>query len=120
MSYQTIPEKKIYRFAFSKITVITLVAILCASLTVSIANDLFAFVKPSKSISLEITEPIGLEEISVRLQQHGVIENSFAFLLYAKLKNKDELLESFSGTLELNSDMSYRDILNYFINFQIP
>ena len=112
------PKNILYRFAFSKITVITLFAIVCACLILSLANDLFAFVKPSNTVSFEVTEPTALKGLSSQLQTSGVIDNSLAFWAYVKLKNKDELLESFRGSVELNSDMSYRDILNEFINFQ--
>ena len=117
MSENHVPKNILYRFAFSKITVIVLCALLCAGLTVSVANDLFAFVKPSRDISFETDEPVALKDISSQLQELGVIENSLAFRLYVRLKNKDALLESFYGTVELNSNMSYRDILNKFINF---
>jgi cell division protein YceG involved in septum cleavage len=113
----SVPKNILYRFAFSKITVITLCAILLALFTVSTANDLFAFVKPSEDIIVELNEPLPLDKLSVTLQNAGVIENAFGFWVYAKVKNNAEELESFSGSVTLNSDMSYRDIINTIKNF---
>ena len=108
----SVPKNILYRFAFSKISVIILCAALLAFFTVSAANDLFAFVKPSENIIIELDAPLSLGKLSVYLQNSGVIENSFGFWLYAKLKDDGAILESFSGSITLNSDMSYRDIIN--------
>ena len=112
-----VPKNILYRFAFSKITVIVLFALLCAGLTVYVANDMFAFVKPSKVIEFEISEPIPLNDICLQLQDLGVIENSLAFQTYVTLKKQEAHFESFYGSLDLNSNMSYRDILNKFKYF---
>ena len=117
MAENHVPKNILYRFAFSKVIVIVLSALLFAGLSVSVANDLFAFVKPSRDISIEITEPVSVRDISSMLQELGVIENSLAFRLYVELKSKEAFLEDFCGTVELNSNMSYRDILNKFIYF---
>ncbi len=110
-------QKPPYMRAFSKIAVIILISVLCACFVLSIINDLFAFVKPESSTALEITEPMSLWELSSLLQDRGIIENSFAFWAYAKMKGRDTQLEGFQGIAELNSDMGYRDILNNLINF---
>ncbi len=112
----TTPTEKniLYRFAFSKIAVTVLIALLCACCIISVANDLFAFVKPSNSLNLDISEPISSGELSRLLQNEGIIENSFAFWIYARLKNAEDSLQDFRGTAKLSSDMGYRDILNQF------
>ena len=109
-------KNTLYRFAFSKIIVIFLCALLFGGLTVSLANDFFAFVKPAKKITFSLSEPVSLYAFSSELQNSGVIENSFGFWIYAKSNNTDALLESFCGSVELDSSMSYRDILNKFKN----
>ena len=110
-------KQKLRRLAFSKITVLSMVALLMAALGVSIANDLYAFVKPDQEISLSLDQDSSLGEISKLLEEHGVISNPTIFRLYVKAKGQDELLEGFCGTITLNSNMSYRQIL---MNFSKP
>jgi len=117
MKDSDITRNTLYRFAFSKILVITLFAILCSCLVISAANDLFAFVKPSRDYTVEIPSQSSITDISNILQRRGVIENSLGFLIYVGLKGHNDTLRDFQGTLELNSDMSYGEILNEFIYF---
>ena len=107
-------KNTLFRFAFSKITVTVLIALLCACLIISLANDLFAFVKPTNSLTLEISQPISSTELSRLLQNEGIIENAFAFWIYARLKNAESRLREFRGSAHLSSDMGYRDILDQF------
>ena len=101
----------LYRFAFSKVLVIVLASLLCACLVISVANDLFAFIKPSQSRALEIRN-MSVGALSRLLQQEGIIDNAFAFHIYAYLKGKNSELEDISGSVTLSSDMSYGEILN--------
>ena len=105
------PESKLRRSAFSKITVLCLLAVLVAALGISIANDLYAFVKPDEIVSFTVESPLPLGELSKELERQGVIANSAVFHLYVKRKGRQELLESFYGTVTLNASMSYREIL---------
>ena len=109
----------LYRFAFSKIIVIVLIAILFGGLTLSLANDAFAFVKTSKPITFSTSAPTSLYALSTRLQDIGVINNAFSFWLYVKYQNAETFLENFYGSLELNSSMSYREIIKEFKKNQI-
>ena len=109
----------LYRFAFSKIIVIVLCSILFGGLVISLANDAFAFVKPTHDITFSMSEPMSLYDFSVQLQNFGVIENAFAFWFYVKYRGAEAYIEKFHGTIDLNSAMSYRDIVNQFKNFQI-
>jgi len=104
-------ENKLRRLAFSKITVLCLFAVLFTALIVSIVNDLYAFVKPEGEVLLAIEDPTELSELSQLLEQSGVVSNPTVFRLYVKNKNRTELLESFVGTLRLDTSMSYREIL---------
>ena len=107
----------LYRFALSKIIVIVLCALLFGALIISLSNDAFAFVKPTQSITFTREQPTDLYELSLELQSAGVIENGFSFWIYAKYKNAQSILEDFYGSIELDSAMSYRDIINQFKNF---
>lgn len=107
------PEKgRIYRYAFGWLTVILLFALLLAGLIVSIANDMYAFVKPNRPAVLEVESPTTLEELSARLDELGVVQNPTVFGLYVRSKGRAERVETFSGTLEVNASMSYRELLS--------
>ncbi len=105
---------KLYRFAFAKILVIVLSALLLAGAFLSIANDMYAFVKPEKEVAIAVDSPLPLSELASRLEQAGVVSNPFVFCVYVKSKNKTDRLEAFSGQLSLNTAMSYREILAIF------
>lgn len=104
-------ESKLRRLAFSKITVLCLWALLFTALVVSIANDLYGFVGAEGEVILTFETPTDLSEISNLLEESGVVENPTLFRLYVKKKERAELLESFVGTLRLDTSMSYREIL---------
>ena len=106
----------LYRFAFSKILVIFLCAALLGGITISLANDAFAFVKKSQHITFSLDEPASLYDISNLLQDSGVIENAFGFWIYVSANGTGYIFEDFHGSVELDSAMSYRDILNKFKN----
>ena len=91
---------------------------LFSGLVISLANDVFAFVKPQIAITFSISEPTSLYTLSTELQNYGAIENALSFWIYVKYRNAEPYLENFYGSVELNSDMSYRDIINQFKNFQ--
>ena len=112
-------KNNLYRFALSKIVVIVLCAMLFGGLTVSLANDAFAFVKNEKEITFSLSEPTSLYKLSTELQNSGIIENAFGFWIYAKYRNSENYLEKFYGTIDLNSAMSYREIINQIKNFEI-
>ncbi len=95
----------------SKILPLCFLAILIAGLICSVANDMYAFVKKDREISLTFDSYCSLNELSKILADNGVISNPDVFKLYVKLKDKEALIEGFSGELKLNTSMSYREIL---------
>ena len=107
-------EKKIRRYAYATVTVITLLALLLAALLVSVANDMYAFVKRDASATVTLDTPESVYETAKKLEKHGIINNPAIFTLYVRSKNADERILSFSGELKLDSSMSYRDILRSF------
>ena len=104
-------ERKLYRFAFSRVCVLVLLALLGAAVLIALVNDLYAFVKPDHAVELQIREPITLNEWARLLEKNGVIQNPTAFQVYVRSKKKASLLEGFCGSLSLNASMSYREIL---------
>lgn len=98
----------------SKILPLCFLSLLLAGLICSVANDMYAFVKKDREISLMLDSYASLDDISKSLADKGVVENPDVFKLYVKLKDKEALVEQFSGELKLNSSMSYREILEEF------
>ena len=88
-------------------------------ITVALANDAFAFIKPSMEISFSLSKPVGSYAFSKALQNSGIIENPFSFWLYTKHRHAESYIENFHGTIDLNSSMSYRELIQQFKNFQI-
>ena len=112
----TAPQKnKLYRFAFSVISVIVLLSLLFSAFLISIANDIYAFVKKDASVHMNITEPTSLNNIAREMQRNGIINNPTVFSLYVRSKGKAQIFESFQGEIYLNAEMSYRDIVNEFL-----
>lgn len=112
------PKSNLYRFALSKIIVIVLSALLFGCLTVSLANDAFAFIKAEQKITFSLSEPTSAYNLSNELQKSGVIENAFGFWLYVKYSKVEHYIDNFCGSIELDSAMSYREIINNFKNYE--
>ncbi len=98
----------------SKFLPLCLFALLFAGLICSVANDMYAFVKKGREVSLVFDSCPTLNELSKILADNGVVSNPDVFKLYVKFKDKEGVVESFSGDLKLNTSMSYREILSEF------
>lgn len=96
--------------AFGIVVPLFLLSLLLAGAVISIANDMYAFVKPDAPITLSISSPLSSEQLSELLQNSGVIENAFAFRVYLRSKGLDGDVPSLLGEISLNSNMSYREI----------
>ena len=106
-----ISNRKLIKNTFEIVIMITLLAALISLAVISVANDMYAFVKPDASVTLNIDEPLDLDSMSKLLQSQGVIKNPNVFSLFVKSKGKTDKLESFSGEVVLRQDMSYREII---------
>ncbi len=104
-------DKRTVRHIFGTVIIMALVAVFIASLAISLANDIYAFIKPDGAITLSVDTPCSVSEISDMLESCGIIANPHVFTLYVKSKDKTELVESFIGNAELDRSMSYREIL---------
>ena len=100
-----------YRRAFGVLIPLCLLSLLIACLVISVANDMYAFVKPDVEITVNIPSPMSDKQLSRLLQQNGVINNAAVFSLYLRSKGASEKLGNLSGEIKLNSNMSYREIL---------
>ena len=99
------------RRAIGSILPICLAALLLSGLIVSVANDMYAFVKPDEEIAVSLDAPVSAKELSRLLQSRGVIKNGAVFGLYLRSKGKLDKLGTLTGEWTLNSSMSYREIL---------
>lgn len=104
-------DRRTVRRVFRKILMIALCAALLAATVISIANDMYAFVKPDRTAHLSLPETESLSAFSRRLEQNGILANPHIFSLYVRSKDKVGVVEEFHGDIVLDSSMSYRDIL---------
>lgn len=103
-----------YRRICSVIIPLLFLSLFLAALIISSANDIYAFVKPQRTATVTISEETSPYTLAAILSENGIIENPLAFTLYVKLKGISEGISAFRGQLELDSSMSYREILRYF------
>lgn len=113
-------DRRTVRRAWRTVLVLCLLAMLFAALLVSVLNDLYAFIKPDRVLLLRIDSPLSLSEFSALLEREGVVANPAVFSLYVRLKGKAETAERFVGSLPLNTDMSYREILRALTQASAP
>ena len=85
-----------------------------SALIISVANDMYAFVKPKNSAIILIESESSVYQTAQLLEDNGIINNPAAFTLYVASKNAREKISSFSGEIYLSASMSYREILRSF------
>ncbi len=108
MSENTVITKK---RAFGIIIPLFLVSALLAGAFISVANDMYAFVKPDRAATVTVSESIDAKQLSTLLREKGIIKNDLVFRLYMKAKGKDDDVPLVLGEWSLNSNMSYREII---------
>ena len=89
-----------------------------AFFAISFVNDMYAFVKDSEEIEIEIPEYASAEDVSEILGESGVIKYPWLFRLYAKLKHVDDLIAAnpdsyafVAGTHTVNGMMNYDELI---------
>ena len=97
--------------ALSKMLPICLFSLFLSCFVLSIANDMYAFVKNDREVDMIFESPNTIENVSIFLASENIIQNPTIFSLYVKSKNKVESVEEFCGEVILNENMSYREIL---------
>lgn len=89
-------------------------SIILAAAIVSVANDMYAFVKPDTAVSITLDSPKTVYSAAKTLSENGIINNPAVFSLYVRTKGAEEKITSFSGEIYLCASMSYRQILKSF------
>lgn len=100
-----------FRRAFGIAIPLCLAALILAGAIISVANDVYAFVKPEREIALNVSEPLDARSFSRLLQSSGVINNAFLFEYYLGSHGLDDDVSLLSGDIRLNSRMSYRELV---------
>ncbi len=92
------------------------VAFVCVSVyflsttIINIGNDMFAFVKEDKDITVSIPADATTSDVAEILEENGVINNAFVFEKYTNLRMRKAATLSgkyVSGEVVLNSNMNY-------------
>ena len=99
------------RSAFGIAVVICLFSVFLAAFIISVANDMYAFVKNDAETEFTADTPMNAWDFAYSLSDKGIIKNPYIFYMYSRLSAKADMIESFSGKITLNSNMSYREIL---------
>ncbi len=89
-----------------------ILALFIAAGVVSVANDMYAFVKRGGEVTLNIQRESSVSGIARQLAKSGVINNPTVFCLYVESKGKADILDDFSGEITFDLSMSYREILS--------
>lgn len=93
------------------IACVMLVSIILSTVIITNANDIFAFVKDEKTVSLEIEPGTDLNDLAEMLKDEGIIEHQNTFKFFIKFRNKAS--DSYTpGTYTVSSTMSYDQIIS--------
>ena len=87
-------------------------AVALAVFGISVANDMFAFVKPEEAVQVTIPPNTTLDELSKILSEDGVIRYPRIFKLYALYKHDD--MDYIAGDYTISPMMNYSQILSEF------
>ena len=90
--------------------IIVLVSLLFTIGIVSVANDVFSFIKPDESIVVNVQQGSSTMTIAKSLKKGGVIKHPLVFTLYSKLKKADGKYQF--GDYTLNSNLGYDQIIS--------
>ena len=108
------PEAIAYKRGVGVVICLCLTSLLLSGIFLTVINDIYAFVKPDTEITIEITEGLNDIGLAKALHDNGVISNPVVFALYLRSKNKSSYVSELSGKWQLNTSMSYREIVKAF------
>ncbi len=86
------------------------ISVILSYLAIYASNDVFAFLKEDRDITIEIPENASISEVSDILSEEGVIEYGFLFNMFVTISANDSVFVE--GEHDVNSNMDYRGILN--------
>ncbi len=80
-----------------------------------IANDVFAFVKPTEEIAVQIENNATIDDIAEELYAEGVIEYPKIFSLYTRIRRDLEEVEFVAGEHMVSTSMNYDYLYKTFL-----
>ena len=89
---------------------VLLVSSLLAGIGWLLANDVCALNKDPLTASVPINDGDGVEEVTEKLKDAGLIEYKFPFKIFAKVFHAEDRIQA--GVYELNTDMDYRCLID--------
>ncbi len=102
-------------------SVLYLVFVVCVSIIVAwfaitLANDIFAFVKSDKEVVLTIGEDTTFRQLASELEHKGVVEYPLFFRIYNSFKNRDSETpqELEAGEYTILSNLNYDELISTF------
>lgn len=90
-------------------------SLLLCGFVVSVANDVYAFVKDDAEIKIILSGNEELSYIAERLGDEGIVNNPAIFAMYVRRAGREEAVKKYSGEITLSPDMSYREIVLEFL-----
>ena len=94
---------------FVRLAVTFAVTATASVLVISMVNDVLALAKKERSATVSVVEPSQLGDV---LRNNGIIDHSWLFSLYVKLRGEPELIRT--DEVKVDSDMDYRQLLAAF------
>ncbi len=80
-----------------------------------IANDVFAFVKPTEEIAVQVENHATIDDIAEELYEKGVIEYPSIFSLYTRIRRDLEDVEFVAGEHMVSTSMNYDYLYKAFL-----
>ena len=90
---------------------ILIISVVLSYLALTMANDMFALIKPSETVVIEIKTTDKLGDVTKKLKDEGVVEYGFLFQLYASVKKFDEKKLN-PGVYEVDTNTPYSMLLS--------
>ncbi len=116
-------EENVGKNMFSTLgkSVLYLVFVVCASIIVAyfgitVANDVFAFVKSDKEINITVDEDTTFRQLASDLEKQGAVQYSLFFRIYNSFKNRDRETpqELEPGEYTLSANLNYDELISTF------
>ena len=82
---------------------------------IMIANDVFAFVKPTEEIAVQIDNNATIDDIAEELYAEGVIQYPKVFSLYTRIRRDLEEVEFVAGEHMVSTSMNYDYLYKTFL-----
>ncbi len=93
------------------IAIVLILSVYLSYYIISIANDVFAFVKDETPVRVFIRENVDAKEVADVLVENELVEYGWVFRLYLKYRSKGEEIRFISGEHELSANMNYDKLI---------